>query len=274
MAAKTQSVKAYPVQVLREHCTALEAAIELTLIKPRRKPVHDLRTNSRRIEAQLELLQLLEAEEPTLAGLSERARKLRKLLAAVRKAAGKVRDLDVQRDLIRDALDADATKPQLADAKHLRRKLKADRLDEAAELLQELEGHARRLGPKLEKLLKRLQPAFGLSLSASKLDKLVRGWYDKQIAGSGDSHNDLHGIRKAAKLARYMAESGSMEATAEEFENVQQTGGAWHDSLNLRDVAHDELGKRSKLVAVFAHQEQATLEHFRETLGLPSEPNA
>jgi CHAD domain-containing protein len=268
MATRAQSAKAYPVQVLREHCTELEAAIELALVKPRRKPVHDLRTNSRRIEAQLELLGLLEAEEPSLTGLSGRAAKVRKLLGAVRKAAGKVRDLDVQRDLVRDALDADSTKPMIADAKHLRRKLRGERVEEAAELLKELEGHARKLGPKLEKLLRRLEPATGLGISASKLEKLVRAWYEKQTAGAGDSHDDLHGIRKAAKLARYMAESGDVAKTALEFENVQQMGGAWHDSLTLRVVAHDELGKRSKLVAIFAHQERATLEDFRETLGL------
>ena len=271
MATRPQSAKAYPVQVLREHVTALEAAIELTLVKPRRKPVHQLRTSTRRIEAQFELLGLLEAEEPTLAGVSERARKLRKLLAALRKAAGKVRDLDVQRDLIRDALDPDAPRSTRADAKHLRRKLKAERAEEAAELLKALEGHARKLGPKLEKVFKRLEPARPLSVSAGKLEKLVRTWYDQHTAGAGDSHDDLHSIRKAAKLARYMAESGEATATAQEFENVQQMGGAWHDSLTLRDVAHDELGKRSKLIAIFAHHEQATLEHFRETIGFKPE---
>ncbi len=267
MATRTQIAKVYPVQVLREHCTELEAAIELTLVKPRRKPVHDLRTSTRRIEAQLELLDLLKGDEPKLAGLDGRAAKVRKLLGAVRKAAGKVRDLDVQRDLVRDALDADSPRQMKADVKHLRTTLKAERVGEAAELLRELGGHARKLGPKLEKLLKRLEPAMGLGVPASRLQKLVRGWYEQQIAGLGDSHDDLHGIRKAAKLARYMAESGSI-AAAQEFENVQQMGGAWHDSLTLREVAHDELGKRSKLVEKFAHQERATLEDFRATLGL------
>jgi CHAD domain-containing protein len=271
MASRAQSAKAYPVQVLREHRTELEAAIELTMVKPRRKPVHELRTSSRRIEAQLELLGLLEAEEPSLAGVSERATKVRKLLVGVRKAAGKVRDLDVQRDLVRDALDADSTRPMIADAKHLRRKLKGERAEEAAELQKELEGHARKLGPKLEKLLRRLEPAMGLGVSANRLEKLVRGWYGKQTEGAGDSHDELHGIRKAAKLARYMAESGDAAATAQEFENVQQMGGAWHDSLTLRVVAHDELGKRSKLVAVFARHEEATLKDFRATLGLAAE---
>jgi hypothetical protein len=45
MASRAQSTKAYPVQVLREHCTESEAAIELTLLKPQRKPVHELRTS-------------------------------------------------------------------------------------------------------------------------------------------------------------------------------------------------------------------------------------
>ena len=264
---RTHSAKVYPVQALREQFTALEAAIELTLVKPRRKPVHDLRTGTRRIEAQLELLRLLAGKEPRLAVVVESAGKVRKLLGAVRKAAGKVRDLDVQRDLVRDAMDHDATKRMKADAKHLRETLKAERVEEAAELLRELEGHARKLGPKLEKLLRRLEPALEVSVSTGKLEKLVRGWYDVQTAGVGETHDELHGIRKAAKLARYMAESGGV-ASAQEFENVQQMGGAWHDSLTLRTVAHDELGKRSKLVAKFAQQEQATLHDFRSTLGL------
>ncbi len=88
---------AYPIRTLREHVTALEGAIMLVLVDSKKDSVHRLRTSTRRIEAQLELLSLL----PDLPDYRRAAKKVRRPLKELRRAAGLVRDLDVQRGLVR-----------------------------------------------------------------------------------------------------------------------------------------------------------------------------
>ncbi len=271
MTKTTQSALVYPVHVLRDHCTAVEAAMALVLAKPRQKPVHRLRTETRRIEAQLELLSLLARSEPTLRGLGASAKKVRKLLAEVRRAAGRVRDMDVQRELIRGSIEEDAKKRMRKDAKSLRRALKEERAGAAEELLADLKGHARKLGPRLERMLEALEPAFDVTVSPAVVTKQVREWYAARTVNEDGSEARLHGVRKAAKLARYMVASAGDAKLSGEFENVQNLGGGWHDSLTLRRTAHDHLGKDSALVKVFAEQEGAMLAEFRGTLGLGEE---
>jgi CHAD domain-containing protein len=95
----------------------------------------------------------------------------------------------------------------------------------------------------------------------------VREWFAARTADDDGSQTKLHGVRKAAKLARYMVEGGDDAALAAEYENIQNIGGGWHDSLTLRRTAHDHLGKHSELVRIFAGQEDAMLAEFRMTLG-------
>lgn len=268
MAKSTKLAGIYPVQTLRERCTALEAAIALVLVKPRQKPVHQLRIGTRKVEAQLELLSQLALSEPALRAVRESSKRIRKLLAEVRKAAGKVRDLDVQRELIRGAAEEDVKKRIRRDAKQLRRSLKVERAEAADRLLAELRGHAWKLGPKLEKMLESMEPAVALKVPPSLVTKLVRQWYVARTAGEDGSQAKLHDVRKAAKLARYMVECGVDTALAGEYENVQNIGGGWHDALKLRRTAYDNLGKHAELVQIFAAQQEAMLLQFRMTLGL------
>ena len=87
-----------PVQVLREHITALEAAISVCLATPDGKPVHKLRTETRRAEALLLLLALV----PGLPEHRKEAAALLRSLARLRRAAGGVRDLDVHRKMLEE----------------------------------------------------------------------------------------------------------------------------------------------------------------------------
>src|ERR1017187_7315792 len=89
---------AHPIQVLRDATTSLDAAILLCLADPEKSAVHRLRTTTRRIEAQLALLSML----PGLPPHEDEQRKVLRLIKKLRRSAGKVRDIDVQRDLIRD----------------------------------------------------------------------------------------------------------------------------------------------------------------------------
>src|ERR1700754_3459810 len=60
------------------------------------KPVHRLRSSTRRLEATLELLDL-----STNVKVRRKSKPLRKALREIRRGAGTVRDLDVHRDLLK-----------------------------------------------------------------------------------------------------------------------------------------------------------------------------
>src|SRR5215468_252577 len=95
---------AHPIDTLRQYITELEAAILLCLDDPAKKPVHRLRTMTRRIEAQIALFEMLHVPKV----YSKEARDARRLLKKIRRAAGEVRDLDVQRDNIEEHTPARA----------------------------------------------------------------------------------------------------------------------------------------------------------------------
>ncbi len=223
---------AYPIVTLREHVTDLEAAITLTLADPQPKPVHRLRTTSRRIEALLILLDLL----PGLPDHAKLARKSTRLLKKLRRAAGAVRDLDVQQDLVPNLLPSRPTEPDdltsstsaaglhhhtgharrhhdrlHRHAKRLSDTLEHRRRQEAAALLKTLSKLHSRLAPTLEQLLTTLAPAAGLALSSTQLTTLTRDWYRRHLPASTRTLTTskprlLHAVRKVAKLARYIAE--------------------------------------------------------------------
>jgi CHAD domain-containing protein len=259
---------AHPIETLREAVTALEAAAPLCLARPGRKRVHELRISTRRVEAQLTLLSLL----PKIPPHHAEADKARRLLRKLRRAAGLVRDIDVQRDLIRNEA-AGAPRKLRTDARTLRRALKRQRDHEAGALLRLLKKQRDRLPRVLEDLLSALAPQ-------SQLTVLVRKWYAQPADGShsptvpgaiSDDPQALHAIRKRAKLARYLAESAPASAhaahrLAARFEALQLSGGEWHDWLILAEIAADELGESSELPHRFAAHAENALRDFRHHL--------
>ncbi|HMF64516.1 MAG TPA: CHAD domain-containing protein [Edaphobacter sp.] len=257
------SPKASPIQTLRDHVTHLEAAITLCLADPKPKPVHLLRTTTRRIEAQLTLLSLL----PHLPPHRKQAKKAQRLLKELRRAAGQVRDLDVQRDLIKDKTSAATQKESL----QLRNALKDQRTQTEADLLQILDKHQSKLALTLESLLEALAPAERLSLTPTQLTHLTQSWFTRNIPSTHDDPDQLHTIRKTAKLARYIAETAPNSArtarkVAASFESLQQSGGEWHDWLILAAIAEDHLGKSSPLTQTFHRQCQTSLTTYRNHL--------
>src|ERR1700743_3409491 len=75
MASKT----VHPVETLREHATALEAAMTVVLPDPRKPAVHKVRAMVRRLEAQVELLAQLAALPAGSAGTGEVHRRVREM---------------------------------------------------------------------------------------------------------------------------------------------------------------------------------------------------
>lgn len=262
-----------PVQILRDTATALEAAVLECLDKPRKGAVHKIRTSTRRLEAELNLLSVAGG----FPALEKQSKRMRKLLRQLRGAAGDVRDLDVQMELVeKEAKDA-PTDTLDREADRLGRALAKRRRKEANRLVELLGKDRRKLPERTRDLLEGLENAGEEELEETRLVELVRGWYRTHVephwngAEIGDP-DELHAVRKIAKLARYLAETAPEGAArarrlAEHFEAVQQAGGQWHDWLLLSEIAEDELGRKAAMPARFrAHADEALAE-FRHRLG-------
>ncbi len=261
----------HPITTLRDTVKALEASILACLAVPRKEAIHRLRTLTRRIEAQLELLAML----PGLPPHEQQSHNAVTLLKKLRHAAGDVRDIDVQRDLIRtESTASNGTDRDLRhQARHLRRSLKHKRDEAEARLLHLLHKQREQLPLAFEELLDTLAPAEPITLTEPQLTTLVRDWYThrREPAPIPQQTAALHEIRKRAKLARYLAESAPESAArarrlAARFENLQQVGGKWHDLLILSELAAHELGDTAQLPQRFAEQTHTALRTFKRQL--------
>jgi CHAD domain-containing protein len=265
----------HPVQALRGAITALEAAVLLCLAKPGKTAVHRLRASTQRIEAQLELLEMLPAIPPH----ARESQKARRLLKKLRRTAGRVRDFDVQRDLIREEASkagGNDLRALRAAVRGLRAELGRRREEEAAHLVLLLHKYEARLPGVFEALLNVLAPAESVALGEAQLIALIREWYRRRdgLAPPAEVPKDieeLHGVRKRAKIARYLAESAPPCATAahrlaSRYEVLQQNGGRWHDWLELTKIASDELGESAKLPRRFATRTERALRTFKRHL--------
>jgi CHAD domain-containing protein len=281
----TRARSAHPLQNLRECILSLEAAILLCLAKPNETAVHRVRTSIRRTEAQLELLSIL----PGLPPHQRQAKKTLSLLRKIRRAAGQVRDLDVQRDLLHAEACSKNTAhrgdPEMRkQSRQLRRELKLKREKHANHLLHLLRKHEADLPLRFEKLMEALAPAQSLTLSEAELTSLALKWFQEKSGWSQNGHHspvDLHGaprdfqqlhdIRKRAKSARYIAESAPESAKtarglAARFEKLQQAGGDWHDFLLLSGIAADRLGESARLPQTLHRKAERTLHVFERQL--------
>ena len=270
-AANTSS---FPVRALQQTTTSLEAAVFECLHSPRKNAVHKVRTSTRRIEAQLTLFPLVGG----FPALGDEAKKIGRILKKLRSAAGQVRDTDVQRDLV--AFEAKKTPDDtdiVAEAKDLRRYLRRCRDRQAVELVGLLKGLHAKLPKRIKAVQDVLAEAEQNAVPETRLLALVREWYNRQVephwqhAESGDP-DELHTIRKIAKVARYLAETAPESATrarrlAAHFEDVQKAGGDWHDWLLLAAVARDRLGRKAALGTRFSTCADLALADFRHKLG-------
>jgi len=256
---------AHPVQSLREHTTALEAAITVSLADPTPKAVHKLRTESYRIEALLDLLNGLKHLPPFRAKAAKAVRQLKKL----RRAAGRVRDLDVQLQLIQDHTPEALSQ---TDSGELQRTRTKRRMRAARKLLKLLTKRQQKISTRLESLLAALEPAETLTLTTTVLlQRVERDFHSIHaliIRHPSDEH--LHAIRKAAKLARYQAElsprSPIARRTAKFYHSIQEAGGHWHDWLELAVSASEQLGEDHPTAAHFTHLRDRRLAAYRDQL--------
>jgi CHAD domain-containing protein len=266
---------ARPVETLREHATALEAALAVCLGDPGPRPVHKLRTETRRIEAQLLLLEQMRGLPP----FRKETAKVRRHLKKLRRAAGCVRDLDVQHKLLK----IEETRPAARRDARTMAMLRKQRREEAVEeLLKQLEKRQAKLANALEALLEALESAAHLELAATEVLAMAERQFrnTRELKVEEPTTDQLHTLRKTAKVARYVAEnapdSRRVKQTAKQYESLQQAGGEWHDWMELAKDAKEELGLHHALVGAFGrkcerrlNRFQKLLEPFRESLRKP-----
>ncbi len=288
----------YPLQTLRTLTTEIEAASTLLRVAPEKKPVHRFRTATRRIEAQLLLLDLL----PDMPDHAATSRKLARLLRKLRRAAGAVRDLDVQQDMLRQQRPLRKCDDLASSARDLRKLLKHRRTVSADQLLRTLKHRGPKLVTRLESLLADLAEAnANPSLTPDTLHQLTAAWYHDRTASlleatpansPADDHgsvsqapqpsdpsrlstDQLHTARKYAKLARYLAESATtpdqpdtdpLPTLAHHLHQLQQAGGDWHDALILARRARKDLGRHNALTTSLRSDRDRLLLVFQQQL--------
>lgn len=262
---------AFPVRALREQVTALEAAVTLVLTDTKPRYVHRLRTSVRRVEAQLELLSLMEGVPQHGPEEKEVRRRLRKL----RQAAGAVRDSDVQIEMVEaQGTETDGGKIH-REAKRLVRRLKEERHREKDGLLRVVKRQGEKMVPQIERLLEVLEPAGETEVSGRAMRSLIERLVAERMKAGGDEKGRdnearLHGLRKAAKLARYVAEtaggSTGMRSLGRRYEALQESGGAWHDWLVLERMARRHLGGDALLTERFERECASSLKRYEVAL--------
>ena len=246
-------------QIARRTCTRLERQLLKLGANPASENVHHFRTYGRRVEALLSA----QSVQP-----KRNEKKLLKLLARLRKKAGKVRDLDVQIAALRNLKIPDdrERKLQLIEALSEERTKRQSRLVKALdkETIRELRKRLKRAEAVIPDELYPLQEA-NRHLSALK-------------AGVGPVTEEmLHQYRIAGKRARYLAElSKDPEAVrmVEILKRMQDVIGDWHDWLKLSQRAEERFGRqRSALLSALRnvtqakfHQAVSALEEARTTL--------
>jgi len=232
-----------PVTVFLRQALMLKAAMADCLKKPAPKNVHHLRSTTRRIEATLELL-TLSADIPRI---EKQAKPLQRSVRKVRRAAGAVRDADVQSDLL-------AAYNRTPDSKRLREDLAAVRKKAERKLVKRLEQEQKKIELRLNNLEAILSSALDLNLSGAKLITVTQSWFAENVRGLDPQHDqDLHTLRKTSKTARYLAETGvddskAAATLAARYEAAQKSLGEWHDHFLLLHEAHTHLPPDSETI--------------------------
>jgi CHAD domain-containing protein len=249
-----------PVDQERSRLTFRRLSRELTRLasKPAPEHVHRFRTSGRRLEALLDEL----VSRP-----NRNHKKLLKLLARLRKKAGRVRDLDVQISSLRNLKI-----PQEPGRKtQLLRALTEERSQREKKLVKAFDKETVR---ELRKRLKRAAGETEIPQGTEPLSLAMR-----LLAQLGRPHaplteDTLHQHRIIGKRARYLAELAGKDPEAEllveQLKRMQDVIGDWHDWLKLTQKAEELFGgvQESALVAALRNVTRAK---FRQAAGAVTE---
>lgn len=224
----------------------LSSAISKVLDGAKPESVHRLRTTIRRIES------LVSFANPEISKKEERS--LEKM-AALRKRAGKVRDLDVQTDLLGSLGNGSAAKDRktLAELLKKKREQQAKRLESAIKKLHDakfffrLKRIAEQAGVPQESKNRPLAP---LEEAKAQLAEMASDFG----AGQTMKPSRLHEARVTLKRIRYLAELAEESAEQKDFmhklKSTQDAIGDWHDWLDLTGRAEKRFSDRANSALV------------------------
>lgn len=224
----------------------LSGAFSKVLDDPKPKSVHRLRTTIRRIES------LVSYANPEISKKEERS--LEKI-ADLRKRAGKVRDLDVQVELLGTLGNGSAAKDRktLAELLEKKRERQAKRLESAIKKLQDAKFFDR-LGRIAEQagVLRdgKNRPLAPLEEAKAQLVRMASDYE----AGQSMKPSRLHEARVSLKRIRYMAELAEASAAQKDFtrklKSTQDAIGDWHDWQELTAKAEKRFSDRANSALV------------------------
>ena len=249
-----------PIDPKRSRLTFQKLSRELTKLvrKPAPESVHKFRTNSRRVEA---LLSEVVVES------HRNDEKLLRMLARLRKKAGRVRDLDVQIASLRSLKipGGNGHKLQFINA------LVEERAQREKKLARAFD---RETADEIRRRLKRAATRMAIPADTEPLTLTLA-----KLAQLGRDHvplteKTLHQYRIIGKRARYIAELSDNEPEAqrvvERLKHMQDVIGDWHDWLKLTQKAEKLLGevRDSALVTMLRNVTQAK---FRQSLDAVAE---
>ncbi|HEV2717283.1 MAG TPA: CHAD domain-containing protein [Terriglobales bacterium] len=222
--------------------------------KPAAANVHKFRTYSRRVEALVEEL---------VPSTKRKDKRLLKLLARLRKKAGRVRDLDVQIAALRSL-----KLPQEAGRKSQLLRVLADERSAREKKLEKAFGQQQI--SKLRKGLKR--SAARIEMPKSTAELLSRAMRPVLQLGANPSpltEKRVHQYRIAGKRARYLAEVAGDDPQAkqvvEQLKRMQDVIGDWHDWLKLTERA-EEVFDGAHGSALIAALRNITRAKYRQSL--------
>jgi len=251
-------------RIYAEMSTSMTAALASSRVKSNPKQIHQLRTSARRLETLLKVTRIEHAgARKTIEVIDE----LMRLLKKVQRAAGRVRDFDVQRAILSAVADETASRYRednqeeiLSDQKRLKKVLTHGRKRSVKRLVRKLEAIEAPLQSRLqrcERSLRRLEPVHTTPLSCAK--RWMKAGARLDVMSSGDQ---LHDFRKETKGARYLAElqPDSSEAVrlAAELHSLLDAIGSWHDYEVLVDMAIQVNGQNNALVNALRRHKTST----------------
>jgi CHAD domain-containing protein len=206
-----------PLRKLRKQLKTLPS-------NPRPADVHSLRTHARRLEAAVAAVAL---------DRNKASRRLLKLMTPVRKAAGKVRDMDV---LIGDVLtlaDSHESEGMVRLVEHLAR-MRVKHARKLHEIVEEQRPETRKQLKQSSKMLKKaVEKDWGArSGEPQTLISELGHWPDFNAA-------NLHMFRIRIKELRYMLElsDGADQTLMASLGTVKDAIGEWHDWVELLRIA-------------------------------------
>jgi len=221
---------------------------------PRPEQVHSLRTRTRRLEATVAAL-VMDQEEPS--------RLLVKAIKPVRKAAGKVRDMDVLMRNVLTLSNDHGSEALVRLLEHLA-KVRIKSVRKLRAVIRAQESDARRLLKKSSRLMRKK-----LKKESTSMDGVAA----PQILITELSHwpelnaENLHLFRIRIKELRYMLQLNPQpdEKLVEALGEVKDSVGEWHDWIQLVKIAQKVLDPRSDRT-ILKHIENTGNQKFESAL--------